>query len=52
MAQGTDHILLRRAAAADDASARSHFAARSFQETFGPGAKPNDMAAHLAGLQS
>ena len=42
----SDHIILRRATA-DDASALSSFAARSFQETFGPESKPSDLEAYL-----
>ena len=44
---GSDHIILRRATA-DDASTLSSFAARCFQETFGPESKPSDMEAYLA----
>ncbi|MDQ0471534.1 GNAT family N-acetyltransferase [Labrys wisconsinensis] len=40
-------IVLRRATT-DDARALSGFAARSFQETFGPESKPRDMEAYLA----
>jgi len=43
----TDHIILRRATP-DDASALSIFAARCFQETFGPDNKPSDMEAYLS----
>jgi len=43
----SDHIILRRANA-DDASTLSSFAARCFQETFGPESRPSDMEAYLA----
>jgi hypothetical protein len=43
----SDHITLRRATT-DDASALSSFAARCFQETFGPDNKPSDMEAYLS----
>ncbi|MBZ3691936.1 GNAT family N-acetyltransferase [Phyllobacterium calauticae] len=47
MAHLTDHIILR-SATTDDASALSSFAARCFQETFGPDNKPSDMKAYLS----
>lgn len=42
-----DHIILR-SATISDASALSSFAARCFQETFGPESRPSDMEAYLA----